>query len=111
MWAVPLGAKAGPPSTGPRKARRAWGGCTDTVARLTIEEIGIHLLARSVMGVQEGKVVVVYVHVGGKAPNERLTYDHRGGDTLLARRHRAGTINRQTLATGGAVGGAAQRGD
>ena len=75
---------------GRRKARRAWRECTGTVAKLTIEEIGVHLLARSVVGVQEGEVVVIYVHVGGKAPNERLAYDQRGADALLARRHRAG---------------------
>ena len=75
---------------GRRKARRAWRECTGTVAKLTIEEIGVHLLARSVVGVQEGKVVVVYVHVGRKAPHEWLAYDQRGANALLARRHRAG---------------------
>ena len=75
---------------GRRKARRAWRECTGTMAKLTIEEIGVHLLARSVVGVQEGKVVVVYVHVGRKAPYERLAYDQWDADALLARRHRAG---------------------
>ena len=53
---------------GRRKARRAWRECTGTVAKLTIEEIGVHLLARSVVGVQEGKVVVVYVQSRHKQP-------------------------------------------
>ena len=75
---------------GRRKARRAWRECTGTMAKLTIEEIGVHLLARSVVGVQEGKVVVVHVHIGRKAPYERLAYDQWDADALLARRHRAG---------------------
>ena len=60
------------------------------MAKLTVEEIGVHLLARSVMRIQKAQVVVVYVHVGRKAPYERLAYDQRGADALLARRHRAG---------------------
>ena len=59
------------------------------MAKLTVEEIGVHLLARSVMRIQQAQVVVIYVHVGRKAPYERLAYDQRGADALLARRHRA----------------------
>ena len=59
------------------------------MAKLTVEEIGVHLLARSVMRIQKAQVVVIYVHVGRKAPYERLAYDQRGADALLARRHRA----------------------
>ena len=59
------------------------------MAKLTVEEIGVHLLARRVMRIQKAQVVVIYVHVGRKAPYERLAYDQRGADALLARRHRA----------------------
>ena len=60
------------------------------MAKLTVEEIGVHLLARRVMRIQKAQVVVIYVHVGRKAPYERLAYDQRGADALLASRHRAG---------------------
>ena len=59
------------------------------MAKLTVEEIGVHLLARRVMRIQKAQVVVIYVHVGRKAPYERLAYDQRGADALLARRHRS----------------------
>ncbi len=57
------------------------------MAKLTVEEIGVHLLARRVMRIQQAQVVVIYVHVGRKAPYERLADDQRGADALLARRH------------------------
>ena len=41
------------------------------------------------MRIQKAQVVVIYVHVGRKAPYERLADDQRGADALLARRHRA----------------------
>ena len=73
-WAVWLWAQEGVPTPdGQRMAYHTLRVCKGPVARLTIEEIGVHLLARGVVAFQEGKIVFVYVHVCGKSSNERLT--------------------------------------